>query len=370
MKILVINWQDITNPQGGGAEVHFHEIFKRIVAMGHQVTLFCCKYNGVKNQDIIDGIKIIRAGSRGIFNYIVPFYYLNKFRKENYDIIIDDINKIPFYTPLFVKRPLLAISHHFFGKSIFIESNFLIGLYVYFAEKLVDFVYKKTPFVVVSKSTLDEFIERGFNKNYFSIVQNAIEPKNYPLQLSEKYSVPTITYFGRIKKYKSVHHIIQAFPRVLQSIPNAELHILGRGDYQPQLEKLSEDLNIKSHVKFFGYITDEQKIKYLSSAHCVINSSPKEGWGITNIEANACGTPVISADSPGLCDSINNNVSGLLYEYGNINQLSEKIISVLSDKKLLNKLSTGAIEWAKTFTWDNSANLMINRISEVINNYK
>ena len=146
MKILVINWQDIKNPMGGGAEVHMHEIFKRVADRGHDVTIFCCKFGDAPEYEIMDGIKIVRKGSRSFFNFHVPVEYRKRFRHENYDIIIDDINKIPFYTPLYVKGPLLGLSHHFFGKSIYRETNLIAGSYVYFSEWLVNLVYKKTPF--------------------------------------------------------------------------------------------------------------------------------------------------------------------------------------------------------------------------------
>ena len=121
MKILIINWQDIKNPFGGGAEVHMHEIFRLVAAAGHDVTIFSCMFDGAADFEDIDGIKIIRKGSRNLFNFVVKKMYKKQFRHENYDIIIDDINKIPFYTPRYVKEPLLAISHHFFGKSIFLN---------------------------------------------------------------------------------------------------------------------------------------------------------------------------------------------------------------------------------------------------------
>lgn len=366
MKILVLNWQCIKNPSGGGAEVHFHEIFKRIAAKGHDVTLFCSMFEGASPEEVIDGIRIIRKGSRSLFNFYVKSEYKRNFRRENFDIIIDDINKIPFYTPRFVKEPLLAISHHFFGKSIFRETNILSGTYVYLAEKLVDFVYKNTPFAVVSQSTLDEFIERGFNPELFSIVPNAIAQELFPMKVGEKYSKPTITYFGRLKKYKSVDHLVKAFALVKKEIPEAELHFLGRGDFRPYLEKLSAELGVERSTKFFGFISEEDKVKYLSLAHCVVNPSMKEGWGITNIEANACGTPVISADVPGLRDSVMNNESGLLYQYGDIKELSKKIISVLKDNGLRERLSEGAVRWAKTFSWDKSAELMLEKIERVI----
>jgi len=358
MKILILNWQDIKNPFGGGAEVHMHEIFKRLANMGHDITLFCCEFENAKKNEIIDGIKVIRRGKRDFFNFLVPYYYFKYFKKQNFDIIIDDINKIPFYCPLFVKEPLLAISHHFFGKSIYHEAGFITGTYVYLAEKLVNLIYKKTKFIVVSQSTLDEFIQRGFDKNNFSIVFNAITQENFPMAVGQKNRIPTVSYFGRLKKYKSVDHLFKAFALVIQKIGNAELHILGRGDFMPQLKELAVELNISDKTKFFGFVSEEEKVSLLSQSHCVVNTSMKEGWGITNIEANACGTPVISANVPGLKDSVKDGSSGLLYEYGNIDELSKKILAVFTDKELSTKLCNGSVEWARTFSWDLSAKKM------------
>lgn len=370
MKILVINWQDIKNPFGGGAEVHFHEIFKRIAAMGHDVTLFCCEIEGEPKSEVIDGIKIIRKGKRNTFNFKVPSEYKKTFSKGKYDIIIDDINKIPFYSPLYVKEPLLALSHHFFGKSIFRETDIISGLYVNIAEFLMKFIYFKTEFVVVSQSTLDDFIERGYNKNKFTIIHNAISHSEYPMEIGQKNEDFTITYFGRLKKYKSVQHLFYAFQKILKLHPYAKLEIIGKGDYRDSLEKLSDELKISESVKFYGFVDNETKNKLLAKSHLVVNTSLKEGWGITNIEANACGTPVLSANVAGLKDSVKENLSGLLYEYGNINELTNKIDNIISDKTLLNKLENGAIEWAKEFSWDDSARKMLNKIFDVVKKSK
>ncbi len=369
MKILIINWQCIKNPFSGGAEVHLHEIFKRL-ASKHEITLYCSMFDGAKSEEIVDGIKILRKGSRNLFNFTVKKIYKNVFSKENFDIVIDDINKIPFYTPRYVREPLLAISHHFFGKSIFLETNPIFASYVYLSEKLVDYVYKNTPFAVVSQSTLDEFISRGFDKNLFSIVPNAIDPSDFPLKVGTKYPYPVITYFGRLKKYKSVDHLFLAFSELIDKFPQAKLHIIGKGDFQSYLEKLAYKLNIIEKVKFFGFVDEETKKKELSLSHCVVNTSMKEGWGITNIEANACGTPVISANVPGLKDSVSDGQSGLLYEYGDITDLANTLTKVLSDNDLRQKLSIGAVEWAKTFSWDNSAKLMEDKIIDVVKNFK
>ena len=333
--------------------------------MGNNVNLYCYQFENSANEEIIDGIKIIREGSRNLFNFYVPWRYLTKFKKQDYDIVIDDINKIPFYLPLFVKKPVLAISHHFFGKSIFREAGYIIGLYVLIAEKLIDFIYKKTPFVVVSQSTLDEFINRGFNKDNFKIVGNAITQSKFPLAVTQKSENPTITYFGRLKKYKCVDHLVQAFNIVIKKIPDAKLEFIGRGDYQPYLEKMSKELGINNSVTFHGFVDEETKNLLLSKSHLVVNTSLKEGWGITNIEANACGTPVVSADVPGLRDSVKEGVSGILYQHGNIDQLAAILIDLLQNPAKLIELSEGAVQWAKTFSWDDSAKLMYERLKEV-----
>ncbi len=370
MKILVINWQDWLNPLSGGAEVHLHEVFKRIAAKANnEVTLFCSRHEGAPESEVIDNIKIIRKGGRNNFNFVAFSYYMRKLKNEDFDIVIDDINKIPFYTPLFVKKPLLAISHHFFGESIFRQAGKLAGNYVFYAEKLVDKVYKNTHFAVVSQSTLDEFKERGFDTRNFAMVGNAIEQDEFPMSLGKKYDEPSVAYFGRLKKYKSVDHLVKAFEKVKQKIPNAKLHIMGRGDFMEELQALCNHLNIAEDTTFWGYVSDRDKVEILSKVHCVVNTSMKEGWGITNIEANACGTPVISADSPGLRDSVRNGVSGLLYKYGDIEDLSQAIYLLLSEKDLNKKLSEGALEWAASFSWENSAKALLQKCEEVIEEF-
>ena len=162
LKILVVNWQDVTNPLAGGAEVHLHEVFERIAARGHEVTLFCHYFKGAAREEMRNGIRIIRHGGRSLFNFYIPWWYWKRFRKEGYDIIVDDVNKIPFYTPLFVNKPIQGVTHHLFGKSIFLETVFPFALYVHLSEKLIKPVYRHVHFIIGSPSTHKEYIEWGF----------------------------------------------------------------------------------------------------------------------------------------------------------------------------------------------------------------
>jgi glycosyltransferase involved in cell wall biosynthesis len=359
MKILVLNWQDITNPYGGGAEVHLHEIFKRIAADGHAVTLFCSSYPGAAPEERVDGIRVLRKGSRNFFNLKVPQRYRSQFRHEGYDVVVDDINKIPFYTPWYVRQPLVGIVHHLFGRSIFLEASLPGALYVSLAEKLVPGVYRGTPLAVVSESTRQELLELGFPPHSLSIVPNCVDHSVYRPSDETAEGPPIIGHLGRLKKYKSVDHLLKAFQIVRQEMPEARLKIIGDGDYRPELERETRRLSLADSVEFTGYLGKDETVRSLHQVSVAVNCSAKEGWGLTVVEANACGVPVIASDVPGLRDSVIDEKTGFLYEYGNIEQLAQKILLVLRDDHLRERLRAEAIGWARTFDWKDSAGKML-----------
>jgi glycosyltransferase involved in cell wall biosynthesis len=359
MRIFVINWQDIRNPMGGGAEVHCHEIFKRIAAMGHEVTQLSCGFAGAPISEIVDGIRIIRIAQRNTFNFAVRSYYKKHVEHAGYDVVVDDINKIPFYTPRYVKEPIVAIAHHFFGKSIFKETDPLRAAYVAGSEMLVGRVYKNTRFAAVSESTKAELEAKGIPGAQITLVRNALNHELFPMAVMEKEQVPVFAYFGRMKKYKSPDHALRAFADLHAHQPAAQFWFIGSGDFVGSLQKLARELGIEKSVTFFGRVSDEQKALLLSRAWCAVNTSMKEGWGITNIEANACGTPVLAANVPGLRDSVADQISGLLYPYGNINVLSVMMERLVADNALRERLSHGAVQWAQSFSWDTEAAAML-----------
>jgi len=371
LKILAINWQDISNPQAGGAEVHLTEILTRLVQKGHSVTLLCSGYEGAVKTEEKDGIRIIRSGGRYTFNWVLPFKLKKLLRKEKFDIILEDINKIPFFTPLFHKLPVLVIIPHLFSDSVFKEINFLLGLYIYLSEKPVPNVYKGFKFMVISKSTKKDLISKNISAADISVVECGIDHNLYQYDPElPKFETPTIIYLGRIKKYKSVDDLIKAMPKVLEKIPEAELLIVGEGDYKPVLEKLVKDLKLEKKVRFTGFVSKEQKVKLLQKSWVSVYPSLKEGWGLTNIEANACGTPVIASDVPGLRDSVLPEKSGLLFEYGNIQNLASALIQILSDQNLRHKLIQGGLEWARKFSWEKTADKSLEIIESIVNQKK
>lgn len=357
MKILIINWQDIKNPLAGGAEVHLHEVFSRIARMGHDVTLMCSSFPGSAPEETINGIHVLRRGGRYLFNFRFVFEYLVRLRKMEFDIVVDDMNKIPFFTPLYVRTPIYGVTHHLFGKSIFLETNVLLASYVYWMERLAVALYKRKhiPFIVGSPSTVRELLQAGFDPQSVTLINYGVDHSTHNLHNASKSPTPLVGYFGRLKKYKCVDHLLHALPVVLKSIPDLRVVIIGEGDDRPRLEGLTQALNLHHAVEFTGFVSEERKIQLLQQMWCKITTSSKEGWGLTVIEANACGTPVIASNVEGLRDAVRDGETGLLYEFGNVNDLATKMIRLLTDHSLRNALTQRAIEWSKKFDWEKAA---------------
>lgn len=359
MKILVINWQDIRNPLGGGAEVHFHEIFKRIAARGHDVTLYCSGDPDLPDTETIDGIRVVREGGRSTFNFHVPRRYRSTFAGEKFDVVVDDLNKIPFYTPLYVHEPLVTIVHHLFGTSIFKEAILPAAIYVWGAELLAMPLYRRTQFAAVSLSTKRELEEHGIPGDRIHLVYNAVDHGVFRPAAHSKRNGRTIGYLGRIKTYKSVDHLLRAFAIVRRDLPEIRLVVVGDGDAKPALERLADTLGIRGAVEFTGFVSAEEKVRRLQEMDLAVNPSAKEGWGLTVVEANACGVPVIASDVPGLKDSVVDGTTGLLYPYGNIDRLAALMRRMLGDPAERSRMAAESVRWAETFTWDASADAML-----------
>lgn len=363
MKILCFNWRDITHPMAGGAEAYFHEIAKRL-ADEHQVTLFCGKYRGCLQTEQIDGIRIIRrGGSFSLYLHAISSY-LTSLRKESYDIVIDSINGVPFFTPLFIRKKKIAIIHHLVKRDIFFrELPFPLAFVGWFAERMIPLIYRKTEMITVSESSRQELISFGISDQRLHTIYNAIDKDGMGIGIkSEK---PLIAYVGRIKQYKQLDHLLRAFETVGGEIPEVEMVIAGRGEYD-ELEKLATKLENSTHITMAGEVSREKKTEILKEAWTFVMPSMKEGWGVSVIEANSCGTPAIAYNVPGLRDSIRDGETGLLVPQGDIGQLSEAIIRLLTDAELRARLSQNALEWASAFSWDNSAAEFANVIEQVV----
>lgn len=356
MRVLVINWQDLKHPLAGGAEVHLHEVFSRIVGKGHHVTLLCSGYEGAPGNEVIDGMQVVRYSNRSLFNYAVPKAY-RQLRHSGFDVVVEDLNKIPFFTPLFVREPLLGICHHLFRTSVFHQTNPAAAAYVYGMETLALRLYRqrRMPFIVDSSSTHEDFCAHGFRSEDLATVYLAVNHSLFRRTGVAKSDTPLIGCFGRLKRYKGVDIILRSLPSVLKQVPNLKVIVVGEGDDRPRLERLATALKLEQAVTFTGYLPEREMVELLQKVWFNIAASIKEGWGLITTEANACGTPVIASNVPGLRDSVRDGKTGLLYPYGDVDALTASIVRLLRDTNLRDELGRNALAYAAEFTWDKAA---------------
>ncbi len=289
---------------------------------------------------------------------MVPFYYLFKLRGK-FDVVIDDENGIPFFAPLFAKEPVVGIMHHVHKEVFFKELPFFVAWIPYLIERSMPLFYSRNRFIAVSETTKKEMVKIGFKKENISIIPNGLN-HNELLRSYGKSEHPTILYLGRIKKYKRLNLLIEAFKEIYARIPSATLEIAGDGDGMNELRESAKDLP----VNFHGFVSDKEKVKLLQSSWVFANPSFKEGWGISVLEANACFTPSVVFDVPGLRDAVHDGKSGFLAK--DMNDFVSKIELILKDEKLRKELQESAYEWSLNFSWDDSAERSLRLMEEVV----
>ncbi|MDE2848342.1 MAG: glycosyltransferase family 4 protein [Gemmatimonadota bacterium] len=371
MRILVINWRDIRNPEAGGAEVHLHETFSRIAAWGHEVTLLCSRFPGAAGSEQIDGIDVIRHGGKWTFNLTAPWYYRKRLAHRPFDVVIEDINKIPALLPWFLNGPpLMVLLHHLFGTTFYREINPVLATYLYFMERLIPRVYRRCLFEAVSESTRDELVRMGVAADRISVVHNGLDARFLdaanmgPPAAPDRKEAPAaadrkepglVIYLGRLKKYKNVDHLIQAMAIVREEVPDARLVIVGTGDRRRALEALTRSLGMDDAVRFTGFVSEEEKLRLLTRSEVAACPSSKEGWGITVIEANACGVPVVATRVPGLRDAVVDGETGVLVPLGDRKVMARALIDLLRDREKRERLAGNAVARSRRYTWENTA---------------
>jgi glycosyltransferase involved in cell wall biosynthesis len=168
----------------------------------------------------------------------------------------------------------------------------------------------------------------------------------------EKTPHPSVLFVGRLRRYKGVDTLLEAFARLRPRLPEARLTVLGDGPHRAALEERARRLRLGDAVEFTGFLPPAEKVRRLAEAWVSALPSPKEGWGLTVVESNACGTPVVASRSPGLVDSVRDGESGLLVPHGDADALAGALARVLGDAPLRERLRAGGLAWARRFSWE------------------
>ena len=368
-RILVLNERDPRHPRAGGAEIHVAQIFSRLVEGGHSVHQYSSGFPGGAAREVLDGvgrgIQIERVRPLARYYAGVPGRLLRTRRDEPFDVVVECLNKVPFYAPLLARVPVLALCHHLFGEVAFAQVSMPIAAAVWLSERGLRPVYRDVPFLAISESTRDDLIARGIAADRIEVSHPGIERPRLAVDL-ESPRPCRVTYVGRLEAYKRVDVFLRAAAQLVERFPDLEIIVIGHGRERPDLETLAHRLDLADRTRFTGFLEDAERDEILAGSLACVFPSEKEGWGLTVIEANALGTPVVASDAPGLRDSVRDGVTGILARPGDPEAFADGLARLLEDTPETRAMRRAAYEWSRRFDWDRAAADMENAIESAI----
>jgi glycosyltransferase involved in cell wall biosynthesis len=366
MKILWFTWKDRKHPQAGGAEVVNEELAKRLAADGHEVLFLVSGFPGGSAEELIDGYKVIRLGNRWSV-YWCAFRYYRRHLRGWADLVIDEVNTIPFFAKFYVKEKNIILCYQLCRQIWFYQIFFPLSLMGYLIEPLYLYLLSDRFVLTESESTKKDLQKYGFKKEKIFIFNIGldIEPaKN--LDSIQKFNSSTILALGSLRNMKRSLHIVKAFLEAKKSLPNLNLEIAGDANsrYGKKVLQLIHHTRDNS-ITYEGKVTTKQKMELMQKCHLICVTSVKEGWGLIVTEANSQGTPAIVYKVDGLKDAVKNGVTGIICEKNTPGSLAANIVKILNDKNKYNHLKNLAWEDSKLYTHYNSYQNFINCLKQL-----
>lgn len=353
MHIVVLNWRDTANPEGGGSEVYIEQLAARWAAHGHQVTLVCTRHAAAPETEERDGIRILRIGSK-LSVYSRARRLLRRHALGTVDVIVDTQNGVPFFAPWATRVPTVALVHHVHREQwpvVYDPIRARIGWFI--ESTLAPLAFRRSPYVAVSDATRRELIGHGVAAESITVVHNGTEP--LPELDVPRDADPRILVLGRLVPHKRVEHVLRAAASLRSTHPRLTVAVVGDGWWADELKDVARRLGVADIVEFTGHVSDEEKARQVARSWVLALPSLKEGWGLVVMEAASLGVPSVAyAEAGGVGESIVDGETGLLV-HGDVADFTRALGTILADEPMRTRLGEQARRRSRDFSWDASA---------------
>ena len=357
--VLFLNWRDTRNPHGGGSEVYVERIAGELILRGHRVTLFCAAHaQGPAEETTEHGVRVLRRGGRhtvylrAALAYLAGLFGFGPLSRRHGgrpDLIVDVGNGLPFLSPLWSGRPVIALVHHVHREQwpvVLTPRLARIGWWI--ESSLAPRVYRKCRYVTVSGATRDELAVLGVDPERVSIIHNGTP--DMTIAPIARTAYPSLVVLGRLVPHKQVEVALDAVAALCGELPGLSLVVAGQGWWEDELRRSAAGLGIAERVRFAGFVSDEEKRTLLSEAWVALTPSLKEGWGLTIVEAGAVGTPNVAfRGAGGVEESLVDGRTGLLAD--DLEDFTAKVRLLLTNDTLRLAMGAAARAHAARFTW-------------------
>ena len=376
MKILMLTWEYPPRIVGGIARV-VHDLSKRLIKDGHEVTVITYRDGNVPEYENDKGVEVYRVD-----NYMIhPNNFIDWIMQLNFNMIskaTEVINKeggfdvihahdwLVTYAAKSLKQsfnlPMVATIHA-------TESGRNSGIhdetqrYINDTEWLL--TYEATELIVNSnymKGQVQGLFGLPFDK--ISVIPNGINLNNFngverDYDFRRRFAMDNekiILYVGRLVYEKGVQHLISAMPKILDHYHDSKLVIAGKGGMLDELQAQVNSMGLSNKVYFTGYLNQKEVQKMYKCADVAVFPSTYEPFGIVALEAMLAGVPTVVSDIGGLNEIVEHGVNGMKSYAGNPNSIADSVLSLLFDQQLAMNVTKNAKNKVKNeFNWQKIA---------------
>jgi glycosyltransferase involved in cell wall biosynthesis len=369
--VLLLCWRDTGHPQGGGSETYLQRIGAQLAASGVEVTLRTARYPGSVRREVVDGVRVDRAGGRysvyiwAMLAMAVARIGVGPLRQVRPDVVVDTQNGLPFLARLIYGSRVVVLVHHCHREQWPVAGWFL-GRVGWFVESwLSPKLNRRNQYVTVSLPSVRDLVDLGVENDRIAVVRNGLDEAPASTLTGSRASTPRVVVLSRLVPHKQIEDALDAVAQLRMSIPDLHLDVVGGGWWGGRLVGRANQLGIGDAVTFHGHIGDETKHHVLQQAWVHVLPSRKEGWGLAVIEAAQHAVPTIGyRSSGGLADSIIDGVTGVLVD--NHADLLSRLEQLLTDPVLRDQLGVKAQARSAEFSWRTSAEAMRSVLESVV----
>ncbi len=348
--VLILNWRDTANPEGGGSELYVERVAAGLAAQGRPVTLLCAAHPGAPAEDRerVEGVRILRRGGRlGV--YLWAFLLHLGRRLGPHGVVIDVQNGLPFFSRVWCRRPVVVLVHHVHREQwgVVLPAP-LAALGWWIESRLAPRLYQRARYVTVSEATRRELVGLGVRGEAITVVHNGVDQP--ASSASSRAAVPTICVLGRLVPHKRVEYALEAAARIRAELPQLKVLVVGQGHWELRLREMVARLGLEDTVELLGFVSNEAKHEILARSWVLAMPSLKEGWGLAVLEAATHATPTVAFRAAGgVAESVLHGETGLLA--GDPEEFTRQLQRVLCERPLRERLGAAAQERSAAFTW-------------------
>lgn len=358
--VLLLCWRDTGHPQGGGSETYLQRIGAQLAVDGVDVTLRTARYPGAAKREVVDGVRISRAGGRytvyiwAMLTMALARVGLGPLRHVRPDVVVDTQNGLPFLARLVYGRRAVVLVHHCHREQWPVAGPVLSRVGWFVESKVSPRLHRHNQYVTVSLPSARDLVALGVDDGQIAVVRNGLDEAPSQTLSGARAAGPRVVVLSRLVPHKQIEDALDAVARLRPAYPDLQLDVVGGGWWHQRLVEHVHRLGISDAVTFHGHVDDATKHQLLQRSWVHLLPSRKEGWGLAVVEAGQHSVPTIGyRSSGGLSDSIIDGVTGVLVD--DAGELVDRLDELLSDPVLRDQLGAKAQARSVEFSWRQSA---------------